>query len=172
MKAAVPDLFVNARTDTWWLGWTTHCRRPSPAPVPTWAAGADGIFVPGIVDLATLRVLTEADRRSGERAVPAGRPRAWTSWAAAGVARVSTGSLLFRAALAAALAAADAVRPGGLATRRGCRRTPRCRPWCRRAATDGRGRRSAARPWCQAGLGPSARAGGGGCDVHAPLGGK
>ncbi|MEU8332744.1 isocitrate lyase/phosphoenolpyruvate mutase family protein [Micromonospora sp. NPDC048839] len=112
VKAAVPDLFVNARVDTWWLG--------VPDPLPQTlararayrAAGADGIFVPGIVDLGTLQVLSERIDVPLNALYQPGGP-SLDELGGAGVARVSTGSLLFRAALAAAVAAADAARAGG-----------------------------------------------------------
>ncbi|MEU8179567.1 isocitrate lyase/phosphoenolpyruvate mutase family protein [Micromonospora sp. NPDC049044] len=112
VKAAVPDLFVNARVDTWWLG--------VPEPLPQTvararayrAAGADGIFVPGTVDLGTLRVLSEWVDGPLNALYQPGGPTL-DELGRAGAARVSTGSLLFRAALAAAVTAADAVRAGG-----------------------------------------------------------
>ncbi|MFI5924363.1 isocitrate lyase/phosphoenolpyruvate mutase family protein [Micromonospora sp. NPDC051543] len=112
VKAAVPDLFVNARTDAWWLNV------PDPLPQALGrahayrTAGADGIFVPGVVDEATLRLLTERLDAPVNALYQPGGP-GLTEFGRAGVARVSTGSLLFRAALGAAIAAADAVRAGG-----------------------------------------------------------
>ena len=73
IKAAVPDLFVNARTDTWWLGVADPLAQTLARARAYRAAGADGIFVPGISHLATLRVLAARDRRAAERAVPARR---------------------------------------------------------------------------------------------------
>ncbi|MEU9825445.1 isocitrate lyase/PEP mutase family protein [Micromonospora chersina] len=110
VRAAVPGLFVNARTDAWWLG--------VPDPLPAGleriaayrAAGADGLFVPGAPDDTVGSLVAEAGlplnvlhRPGGPDLVALGR---------LGVARVSTGSLLFRAALGAALHLADAVRAG------------------------------------------------------------
>ena len=113
VKAAVPDLFVNARTDTWWLGVDDPLPQTLARARAYRAAGADGIFVPGTVDPATLRVLTERIDAPVNALYQPGGP-GLDELGAAGVARVSTGSLLFRAALAAALAAADDVRAGGL----------------------------------------------------------
>ncbi|MEU4555618.1 isocitrate lyase/PEP mutase family protein [Micromonospora violae] len=111
VKSAVPHLFVNARTDTWWLGVDDPLPQTLARARAYRAAGADGIFVPGTVDLATLRILTERiDAPVNALYQPGGPGLAELS--AAGVARVSTGSLLFRAALGAALDAADAVRLG------------------------------------------------------------
>ncbi|MGR6319312.1 isocitrate lyase/phosphoenolpyruvate mutase family protein [Micromonospora soli] len=108
VKAAVPGLFVNARTDAWWLG--------VPEPLPEAldrarayrAAGADGFFVPGAPDDLVERLAAEAGRPLNVLHRPGGPTLAVLG--RLGVARVSTGSLLFRAALGAALHAADAVR--------------------------------------------------------------
>ncbi|MGS2615064.1 isocitrate lyase/PEP mutase family protein [Micromonospora sp. LZ34] len=102
VKAAVPQLFVNARTDTWWLG--------TPDPLPETLrrtrayrdAGADGVFVPGVADPATIaRLAAAVDAPLNVLLSPDGPGPA--ELGALGVARVSTGSLLFRAALGAAL---------------------------------------------------------------------
>jgi 2-methylisocitrate lyase-like PEP mutase family enzyme len=110
IKARAPGLFVNVRTDTYWLG------RPSLDETLERAsayveAGADGIFVPGVTaedEIATLArevpVPLNVLFAPGTLAIP--------ELAALGVARVSTGSLLFRVALGAALEAATAVRDG------------------------------------------------------------
>lgn len=109
VKARVPRLFLNARTDPYWLA-------TDPAPLASArdrarayrAAGADGIFVPGVTDGgdiaalvaatdAPLNVLYSPGRLTVERA------------ARLGVARISCGSLLFRAALHAAVETARAV---------------------------------------------------------------
>ncbi|MBQ1031747.1 isocitrate lyase/phosphoenolpyruvate mutase family protein [Micromonospora parva] len=111
VKAAVPDLFVNARTDTWWLAVADPLPQALARARAYRAAGADGIFVPGTVDDATLRVLTERVDAPVNALYQPGGP-GLTELGRAGVARVSTGSLLFRAALGAALDAADAVRLG------------------------------------------------------------
>ncbi|MEU7993720.1 isocitrate lyase/phosphoenolpyruvate mutase family protein [Micromonospora sp. NPDC049060] len=112
VKAAVPDLFVNARTDTWWLG--------TPDPLPQAlararayaAAGADGIFVPAAPDTGTIGALVAGiDLPLNVLHRPGGPTLA--ELGALGVARVSTGSLLFRAALGAALDTLDGVRTGG-----------------------------------------------------------
>ncbi|WP_406069838.1 isocitrate lyase/phosphoenolpyruvate mutase family protein [Micromonospora sp. NBC_01638] len=118
VKAAVPGLFVNARTDTWWLGVDDPLPQTLARARAYQAAGADGIFVPGTVDLATLRVLTQRIDAPVNALYQPGGP-GLTELGGAGVARVSTGSLLFRAALAAALAAADGVRAGGRAVPQG-----------------------------------------------------
>jgi 2-methylisocitrate lyase-like PEP mutase family enzyme len=115
IKARVPDLFVNARTDTFWLAGGAEA--PSLGETIRRAAaytgaGADGVFVPGVLDTDTVKALV------AELAAPLnvlylpGR-HTLADLAGLGVARVSTGSLLFRTALGAAVRAADAIRRGG-----------------------------------------------------------
>jgi 2-methylisocitrate lyase-like PEP mutase family enzyme len=109
--AAVPGLFVNARTDTYWL------QTPGPAErlgetmrrVEAYrAAGAHGVFVPGLTGHAdTAAVAARAGIPLNVLWQP-GVPLA--DLADAGVARVSTGSALYRAALGAALRAAAEAR--------------------------------------------------------------
>lgn len=109
VKAAVPDLFINARTDTHWL----HPPRPLAQTLTRIAAyreaGADGIFVPGLVDEDNIRLVV------AQAGLPvnllAGR-QSVSRLADLGVARVSTGSLLFRAALRAIETTARAIAAG------------------------------------------------------------
>jgi len=108
VKERNPHLFVNARTDTHWLreGESDDAIARCRAYVE---AGADGVFVPG---------LPEHDIPTVARAVP--RPlnvlftpgQTIARLAELGVARVSTGSMLFRAALQTTVAAAAAIRAG------------------------------------------------------------
>jgi len=109
VKNRVPDLFVNARTDTHWLGAgdVEEALRRALAYV---AAGADGVFVPGLADDEDIRAVVGAVGVPVNVLLLPGLtvPRL----AALGVARVSTGSMLFRAALGAAVAAARAVARG------------------------------------------------------------
>jgi 2-methylisocitrate lyase-like PEP mutase family enzyme len=104
VKAGVPELFVNARTDTFWLSdspsWTDTVERVRAYD----AAGADGIFVPGLARPEYVRELT-ADVRLNLLFQPDGPTL--DELASLGVARVSTGSFLFRVALGAALDAAS-----------------------------------------------------------------
>ncbi|MFJ6150748.1 isocitrate lyase/PEP mutase family protein [Micromonospora profundi] len=113
VKAAVPDLFVNARTDAWWLGVADPLPQGLARARIYRSAGADGIFVPGVVDEVTLRVLTGRIDAPVNALYQPGGPSV-AELGSAGVARVSTGSLLFRAALAAALDTADVVRSDGV----------------------------------------------------------
>lgn len=111
VKAAVPRLFVNARTDTWWLGVAD----PLPAALDRArvyrAAGADGIFVPGVQDRAAIAALVTAIDAPLNVLYQPGGPTV-AELGALGVARISTGSLLFRAALGGALEALDAAADG------------------------------------------------------------
>jgi len=111
--AAAPSLFVNARTDTYWLRTGPEEERLGETlrRLHTYRdAGASGVFVPGLTDLAlTATVVTTVDlplnvlcRSDGDL----------SGLAEAGVARVSTGSALYRHALAGAVAAAEAARAG------------------------------------------------------------
>ncbi|GAA2637372.1 isocitrate lyase/PEP mutase family protein [Paractinoplanes durhamensis] len=112
IKARTPALFVNARTDTHWLPGATP---PDLAETLTRArtyveAGADGIFVPAVAADAEIRTLTT------ELAAPLNvlllPGMTVPHLAGLGVARISTGSMLFRAALAAAVTTARAIAAG------------------------------------------------------------
>jgi 2-methylisocitrate lyase-like PEP mutase family enzyme len=110
IKSRRPDVFVNARVDTYWLDQdateedTLHRAREYVA------AGADGIFVPGITDHATIeRLAAEIRAPMNVLAVPG---TSLERLGDLGVRRVSTGSLPYRAALQAALRTAESVRTG------------------------------------------------------------
>jgi 2-methylisocitrate lyase-like PEP mutase family enzyme len=112
VKERVPDLFVNARTDTFWLS--------APHPVETALerarayadAGADGVFVPAITSERDIAAVVGAvDVPVNVLFLPDHHTVA--GLASLGVRRISMGSLLFRAALAAAVRTAEAVRDGG-----------------------------------------------------------
>ncbi|OPG03205.1 phosphonomutase [Streptomyces sp. GKU 895] len=110
VKSAAPDLFVNARTDTYWLGegdGEETLRR-----LDTYQqAGADGVFVPGAADPAAIGALVERlDVPLNILYSPTGPtvPRL----AALGVRRVSLGSLPYRRALGAMLETVTAVAEG------------------------------------------------------------
>lgn len=105
VKTRAPGVFLNARIDTHWLG-LAHEETADRARRYV-DAGADGIFVAGLTEpreieelaaLAPLNVLAQqrTPKELGEL----------------GVKRVSTGSLLFRAALHHTVATAEAVRDG------------------------------------------------------------
>ncbi len=107
VKARVPQLFVNARTDTHWLKReqdSTFARLQAYA-----GAGADGVFAPGLADEAGIEALASALDAPLNVLFSHTLPRL----AELGVARVSTGSALFRVALGATVDAATAIRAGG-----------------------------------------------------------
>jgi 2-methylisocitrate lyase-like PEP mutase family enzyme len=103
-------VFVNARVDTYWL----HQDETESATLDRAAsyveAGADGVFVPGASSPALLRSLTSAlSVPVNVLAIPG---RSLRELAELGIRRVSTGSLPYRAALAAAVEVAQAVSAG------------------------------------------------------------
>ncbi|MEV5873053.1 isocitrate lyase/phosphoenolpyruvate mutase family protein [Streptomyces sp. NPDC052101] len=110
VKAAVPGLFVNARTDTYWSGdgdETETLRRLDAYQ----QAGADGVFVPGLSDPRRIEALVRRlDVPLNILYSPAGPTVA--QLADLGVRRVSLGSLLYRRALGAALDAAADIAAG------------------------------------------------------------
>lgn len=100
IKEAFPSLFVNARIDTYWtgpgdLGDTLERMRRYVD------SGADGIFVPGDLDLETIAQIVRACPLPVN--VLASPRFSRDQFAEAGVARISTGSLLYRAAISAAV---------------------------------------------------------------------
>ena len=111
VKREVPGLFLNARTDTHWL-------RPGDldeavARVRRYAdAGADGVFVPGLAEPADIAAVVAAVEVPVNVLFLPGRHTV-AQLTDLGVRRISTGSLLFRAALAASVDVALAVRDGG-----------------------------------------------------------
>ncbi|MGW5638079.1 isocitrate lyase/PEP mutase family protein [Streptomyces sp. NPDC003832] len=110
VKKAAPTLFVNARTDTHWLGDgdDRDTRRRLDA---YRQAGADGVFVPGLTDPARIVALTDwLDVPLNILWSPDGP--SLPHLADLGVRRVSLGSLAYRRALGAAVEAVAAVRAG------------------------------------------------------------
>ena len=111
VKSRCPEIFVNARVDTYWLRQDAELRPTLDRARRYVDAGADGIFVPGAIGETTLRQLcTQIDRPVNVLASPGVSVRRLAGW---GVRRVSTGSLPYRAAMHAATQAAVAVRDGG-----------------------------------------------------------
>ncbi|MET7476936.1 isocitrate lyase/phosphoenolpyruvate mutase family protein [Streptomyces sp. NPDC005648] len=114
VKSAAPDLFVNARTDTYWSGEVSGDDGISETLRRLDAyqqAGADGVFVPGLIDPGTIAALVRHVQ------VPLNilySPTGPTlpQLADLGVHRVSLGSLLYRRALGAALETVADVRAG------------------------------------------------------------
>jgi 2-methylisocitrate lyase-like PEP mutase family enzyme len=110
IKARSPEVFVNARVDTYWLGQAATVAETIDRARRYVDAGADGVFVPGTSDPAVLRELARAiDRPLNVLAIPGYSP---ADLAVLGVRRVSTGSLPYRAALSAAVRVAIATRGG------------------------------------------------------------
>ncbi|GAA2449455.1 isocitrate lyase/phosphoenolpyruvate mutase family protein [Streptomyces macrosporus] len=108
VKEAAPALFVNARTDTHWLAAEPTVDAALRRARVYREAGADGVFVPALVDEDGIRALT------GELDVPLNvlfSPGRHTCerLAELGVARISLGSLLFRAALGRAVESAVSI---------------------------------------------------------------
>jgi 2-methylisocitrate lyase-like PEP mutase family enzyme len=109
VKAAVPGLFVNARTDTHWLG---RQEDETAARLAVYEqAGADGAFAPGLTDPEAIAALTATlVVPLNILYTPTGPTLA--ELAALGVRRVSLGSLPYRRALAAAVTTATTIRDG------------------------------------------------------------
>ncbi|RBP67277.1 2-methylisocitrate lyase-like PEP mutase family enzyme [Brevibacterium sanguinis] len=100
VKDRHPDLFVNARTDVFWTGLDDLAEALDR--VDRYAeAGADGIFVPGDLDHETIARITEHTSLPVNVLATPRMTRA--ELADVGVARISTGSLLYRTALTAAV---------------------------------------------------------------------
>jgi 2-methylisocitrate lyase-like PEP mutase family enzyme len=111
IKRAAPEVFVNARVDTYWLGQDATVAATLERAIAYVAAGADGVFVPGATDPAELRELGAAIPVPLNVLVVPGLTL--TELGELGVRRVSTGSLPYRAAIDAAVGVAAAVREGG-----------------------------------------------------------
>ncbi|MGA8117378.1 MAG: isocitrate lyase/phosphoenolpyruvate mutase family protein [Actinocatenispora sp.] len=110
VKRRVPEVFVNARVDTYWLGEDATVAATLERCVAYVDAGADGVFVPGVSDPDVLKRLASAVRVPlNVLVVP---DLSLVELAALGVRRVSTGSLPYRAAVDAAVSVAEAVRAG------------------------------------------------------------
>lgn len=111
VKQRRPDVFVNARVDTYWFGQDATEERTLARARTYVAAGADGIFLPGVQDLDLMgRLAAALEVPLNVLPVPGASLEALGR---VGVRRVSTGSLPYRAALQAALDSAEAVRTGG-----------------------------------------------------------
>ncbi|PRX45925.1 2-methylisocitrate lyase-like PEP mutase family enzyme [Prauserella shujinwangii] len=112
VRERVPGLFVNARIDTHWA-------RAEPADLAETlaraeryvTAGADGVFVPGLSGADEIRAVAAAVPVPLNVLFDPSR-HTLRGLARLGVRRVSTGSLLFRAALHATVGTALAVRDG------------------------------------------------------------
>ncbi|MEU7201859.1 isocitrate lyase/phosphoenolpyruvate mutase family protein [Streptomyces sp. NPDC045470] len=119
VKEHAPGLYVNARIDTHWLvdDVATRPLDETLARAETYlAAGADGVFVPGVADeraVGTLVAGIPAPLNVLYTPGPDGGRGRLARLTELGVRRVSTGSLLFRSALHAAVTLAESVRANG-----------------------------------------------------------
>jgi 2-methylisocitrate lyase-like PEP mutase family enzyme len=110
IKRRNPELFVNARVDTYWLHQDADTAATIERALRYVEAGADGIFVPSADDRADLAELARnIPRPLNTLPVPG---LTLTELGDLGVARVSTGSAPYRAGLYAAAQTARAVRDG------------------------------------------------------------
>ncbi|QOV34740.1 isocitrate lyase/phosphoenolpyruvate mutase family protein [Streptomyces ferrugineus] len=109
VKAAAPGLFVNARTDTYWLGGGEADTKDRLDVYQQ--AGADGVFVPGVTEPRQIADLVKhLDVPLNVLYTPVG-PTV-PGLAGLGVRRISLGSLLYRRALGAAVEAMGEIREG------------------------------------------------------------
>jgi len=110
IKERCPQVFVNARVDTYWLDQDATVSATLKRAAAYVDAGADGIFIPGASQPADLRQFTaNIPVPVNVLAIP---QLSLSQLADLGVRRVSTGSLPYRAAIAAAVQVAAAVRDG------------------------------------------------------------
>jgi 2-methylisocitrate lyase-like PEP mutase family enzyme len=103
VEAGVPDLVINARTDVYLFGIGRPDGRFDDVVVRASAyapAGADCLFVPGLLDLGELKALVDAVGLPVNAMLLPGGPSV-AELAAAGVRRVSAGSLVAQAAYSA-----------------------------------------------------------------------
>jgi 2-methylisocitrate lyase-like PEP mutase family enzyme len=110
VKDTAPGVFLNARVDTYWLHQDESAAATLARATGYVEAGADGVFVPGATEPEVIRVITEGVPVPVNVLPVPGLSLA--DLATLGVRRVSTGSLPYRTALAAAVDAAAAVREG------------------------------------------------------------
>jgi len=110
IKQRSPEVFVNARIDTYWLDQDADVSATLKRAEAYVEAGADGIFVPGASDPVDLRQLTaNIPVPVNVLVVP---QLSLADLADLGVRRVSTGSLPYRAAIDAAVDVAQKIRQG------------------------------------------------------------
>ncbi|GAA1883454.1 isocitrate lyase/PEP mutase family protein [Asanoa iriomotensis] len=110
VKARNPDVYVNARADTYWLRQDATLSATLERAAAYVEAGADGVFVPGVTKPDELRELAvNVPVPVNVLVIP---ELTLPHLADLGIRRVSTGSLPYRAALDTAVAVATAVRDG------------------------------------------------------------
>ena len=110
IKRRSPDVFINARVDTYWLNQDANPETTIARAKVYIEAGADGIFVPLCNDRTELATIV------GNISIPVNTlpvpDLTLAELGELGVARVSTGSMPYSAGLHAAALAARAVRDG------------------------------------------------------------
>lgn len=112
IRRAAPELFINARTDPYWLKQDDDSFNVARERALRYCeAGADGVFVPGVSEPGVIADLVEAVPAPLNILYQPGGPTV-PDLARLGIARVSCGSLLFRGALAAIEALAADIRFG------------------------------------------------------------
>ncbi|MBC9926266.1 isocitrate lyase/phosphoenolpyruvate mutase family protein [Leucobacter sp. cx-169] len=112
VKRRSPGIFVNARVDNLWFGEDATVDAVLRRAHKYEEAGADGIFVPGVLDAADIRLI--ADGVGLPLNVLAQPAITLAQLGALGVCRVSSGSLPYRAAVDAAVASVGELRDGSL----------------------------------------------------------
>jgi 2-methylisocitrate lyase-like PEP mutase family enzyme len=110
IKQRSPEVFINARVDTYWLDQDSDVSATLNRAEAYVEAGADGIFIPGAADPSDLRQFTaNIPVPVNVLVVP---QLSLAQLADLGVRRVRTGSLPYRAAIDAAVAIAQNIRDG------------------------------------------------------------
>src|SRR6201981_3951921 len=110
IKQRSPEVFINARVDTYWLHQDADTAATIERALRYVEAGADGIFVPAANDRDDIAELTRNIPRPLNTLLVPGLTL--TDLGELGVARVSTGSAPYRAGSYAAAQVARAVRDG------------------------------------------------------------
>jgi 2-methylisocitrate lyase-like PEP mutase family enzyme len=109
-RSAAPDIWINARTDVF-LGGSGELAEALSRAAAYAGAGADSLFVPGLIDLDMLARLVQGPLPVAVMVWP-GAP-AVAELAAAGVARISLGPAITQAAYALAARAATEMLTAG-----------------------------------------------------------
>ncbi|MFP3464055.1 isocitrate lyase/phosphoenolpyruvate mutase family protein [Leifsonia sp. SIMBA_070] len=108
VKRAAPDVFVNARVDSYWFHEDDTVEAVTRRALAYADAGADGVFVPGVTDPGTIAELAAAIPLPLNVLVVPGLTL--DDLQSLGVRRVSTGSLPYRVAIDAAVEVAQAIQ--------------------------------------------------------------
>lgn len=108
VRSAVPGIFINARTDAYWLRLDRPLTETLTRVAAYRDASADGVFVPGVRAPAEIEAVVQA----ADLPVNVLADRPLPVLADLGVARVSCGSLLYRHAVRAAVTTARALAAG------------------------------------------------------------